>query len=37
MKYDAKSEEELSCGFKIDKRNLANFNLNTKKSQKCKL
>ena len=29
MKNDAKFEEELSCQFKIDMRNLANFDLST--------
>ena len=34
MKIDAKYEKELTCQFKIDMRNLRNFDLNTKKSQK---
>ena len=29
MKNDAKSEEELTCQFKIDIRNLTNFDLST--------
>ena len=33
MKNDAKFEEELTCQFKIDKRNLTNFDWNTRKSQ----
>ena len=33
MKNDAKCEEELTCQFKIDKRNLTNFDWNTRKSQ----
>ena len=31
MKNDAKFEEELTCHFKIDKRNLTNFNLSGQK------
>ena len=31
---DAKFEEELTCQFKIDMRNLTNFDLSTQKSQK---
>ena len=31
---DEKSEEELSCRFKIDMRNLTNFDPSTRKSQK---
>ena len=34
MKNDAKFEEELTCHFKIDMRNLMNFDPNTWKSQK---
>ena len=34
MKNDAKFEEELSCQFKIDMRNLTNVDPNTQKSQK---
>ena len=35
MKHDAKFEEELTCHFKIDRRNLTNFDPNTTwKSQK---
>ena len=34
MKNDAKIEEELTCQFKIDMRNLTNFDLSTQKSQK---
>ena len=34
MKNDAKCEEELTCQFKIDMRNLTNFDLSTQKSQK---
>ena len=33
MKNDAKSEKELSCQFKIDLKNLTNFDLSTQKSQ----
>ena len=33
MKNDAKFEEELTCHFKIDMRNLINFDLSTWKSQ----
>ena len=29
MKIDAKIEEELTCHFKIDMRNLTNFDSNT--------
>ena len=29
MKNDAKFEEELTCHFKIDMRNLINFDLST--------
>ena len=34
MKIDAKIEEELTCQFKIDIRNLINFDPSTRKSQK---
>ena len=34
MKNDAKCEEELTCSFKIDMRNLMNFETRTQKSQK---
>ena len=34
MKNDAKSEEELTGQFKIDMRNLTNFDLSAQKSQK---
>ena len=34
MKNDAKFEEELSCHFKTDLRNLMNFDPSTGKSQK---
>ena len=37
MKNDAKFEEELTCQFKIDMRNLTNFDLSTWKSQKFAL
>ena len=37
MKNDEKSEEELTCCFKIDIRNLTNFDLRTQKSQKFTL
>ena len=37
MKNDAKIEEELTCQFKIDIRNLANFDPSTQKSQKLVL
>ena len=33
MKNDTKLEEEMTCRFKIDVRNLTNFDLST---QKCK-
>ena len=33
MKNDAKFEEDLSCLFKIDMRNLKNFDPSTPKSQ----
>ena len=34
MKNDAKFEEELTCHFKIDMRNLTNFDSSTRKSKK---
>ena len=34
VKNDAKFEEELDCQFKIDMRNLTNFDPSTRKSQK---
>ena len=34
MKNDPKFEEELTCRFKIDMRNLTNFDLSIRKSQK---
>ena len=37
MKNDAKFEEDLTCQFKIDMRNLTNFDLSTRKSQKFEL
>ena len=37
MKNDAKFEEELTCQFKIDMRNLTNFDPSTRKSQKFTL
>ena len=37
MKNDAKFEEELTCQFKIDTRNLMNFESSTRKSQKFEL
>ena len=37
MKNDAKIEEELTCQFKIDMRNLTNFDPSTQKSQKFPL
>ena len=33
MKNDTKIEEELTCHFKIDMRNFANFDPNTRKSK----
>ena len=36
-KNDAKFEEESTCQFKIDMRNLTNFNSSTRKSQKFAL
>ena len=37
MKNDAKFEEELTCQFKIDMRNLTNFDPSTQKFQKFAL
>ena len=37
MKNDAKFERELTCQFKIDMRNLTNFQPTTQKSQKFSL
>ena len=37
MKNDAKFEEELSCYFKIDIRNLTNFDWSTQKYKKFTL
>ena len=37
MKNDAKFEEELTCHFKVDMRNLTNFDRSTRKSQKFAL
>ena len=37
MKNDAKLKIELTCHFKIDMRNLTNFDPSTKKSQKFAL
>ena len=37
MKNDAKIEEDLTCQFKIDMRNLTNFDPSTPKSQKFAL
>ena len=37
MKDDAKFKEEFTCRFKINMRNLANFDLSNRKSQKCKI
>ena len=34
MKNDTKIEEELNCRFKIDMRNLTNFDVSTRKSPK---
>ena len=35
MKNDAKFEQDLTCQFKIDMRNLTDFDPSTQKSQKC--
>ena len=37
MKNDAKLEEKLTCRFKIDMRNLKNFDPSTQRTQKCAL
>ena len=37
LKNDEKSEDELTCHFKIDIRNLMNFDWSTQKSQKFTL
>ena len=37
MKNDAEIEEELTCLFKIDMRNLTQFDPSTRKSQKFAL
>ena len=37
MKNDAKFEEELTCRFKTDMRNLTNFDPSTRKSGKFAL
>ena len=37
MNNDTKFEEELICQFKIDKRDLTNFDPSTRKSQKFTL
>ena len=37
MQNDAKSEEELTCRFKTDMKNLTNFDQSTRKSQKLSL
>ena len=37
IKNGAKSEEELTCRFKIDMRNLTNFDPSTQKSKKLAL
>ena len=37
MKNDKKSEEEPTSGFKIDIKNLTNFDSSTRKSRKCTL
>ena len=37
MKNDAKIEEELTCRFKIDMRNLTNVDPSTRKSHKFAL
>ena len=37
LKNDEKSEEELTCRFKIETRNLTNFDLRIQKSQKFTL
>ena len=37
LKSDEKFEDELTCHFKIDMRNLTNFHPSTRKSQKLSL
>ena len=37
LKNDAKFDEELTCRFKIDMKNLMNFNSSAQKSQKVAL
>ena len=37
MKNNAKFQEDLTCQFKIDMRNLTNFDSSTGKSQKLEL
>ena len=37
MKNDAKFEEDLTCEFKIDMKNLTNFDQSTRNSQKFAL
>ena len=37
MKNDAKFEEESTCQFKIDMRNLTKFDVNSRKSKKFTL
>ena len=37
MNNDAKFEEKSTCQFRIDMRNLTNFDLRTRKSQKFAL
>ena len=37
MKNDEKSEEELTCQFKIDMRNLTHFDPSTQKSKRFAL
>ena len=37
LKNDTKFKKELTCRFKIDMRNLTNFDLSTQKSQKFAL
>ena len=37
MKNDAKFEEDLICQFKIDVKNLTNFDESTRKSKKFEL
>ena len=36
-KNNAKFKEDLTCQFKIDMKNLTNFDLTTRISQKCEL